>query len=102
MKRKAINGLMRAALAMGLVALSSCGATMAENKSIVAEADCGRSPCVSDEQNARIALVSPGEISVRSKNEYLNQCGEQARMTYHEVENCRAITVLAVPLDEHQ
>jgi hypothetical protein len=100
MKRKAIEDLLRAALTIGLLALSSCGAAMAENKSIMSGADCGRSSCVNNEPNARIALVSPGDVSTRGKNDYLNQCGEQARMTYHEIENCRAVTVLAVPLDQ--
>lgn len=59
------------------------------------------SPIVSsnDEPNARIALISPGDVSTRSMNDYVAQCGEQARLTHHEIEDCRAITVLEVPLD---
>ena len=100
MKRKAIDGLISAAFVIGLLALSSCGAATSENKSIMSGANCGRSSCVNNEPNARIALVSPSDVSTRGKNDYLNQCGEQARMTYHEIENCRAVTILAVPLDQ--
>jgi hypothetical protein len=100
MKRKAVEGLLRVALAIGLLALSSCGATMSENKSIMSGGDCGRTSCINNEPNARMALVLPGDVSTRGKNDYLNQCGEQARMTYHEIQNCRAIIVLAVPLDQ--
>jgi len=99
MKKKAINRILKIALAAApLLLLSACGAALDEHRPVVSQADCGGLACIGDESRTRVALLS-NDVSTPSGNNYLDQCGEQARMTHHEVQNCRAITVLTVPLD---
>jgi hypothetical protein len=100
MKKKAVNGILNVAIAIGpLVSLSACGPALVEHRSVASQADCGGFACIGDESRSRVALVSPNDVSMRSRNTYLDQCGEQARMVHHEVQNCRAVTVITVPLD---
>lgn len=82
-----------------LLSVSACGTALSERRTDTSQADYSARACISDGADARIALVSPSEVSTRSADDYLNKCGEQVRMVHHEVENCRSITVLSVPLD---
>lgn len=98
MKSKGICKILSVAIAV--LSINACGATFPRNPQRGAlQTDCSGSACFADGSEARVARLSPNTGSMRSVNDYLVRCGEQARMVHHEIQNCRAITLITVPLD---
>lgn len=102
MKDQRINKILSVATAaLALLSINACGTTISHNPQRSAfQTDCSGFACLGHDSEADVALLSPNTSSIRSVNDYLVQCGEQARMVHHEIQNCRAITVLTVPLDD--
>jgi hypothetical protein len=102
MKGQGINKILSVATAaLALLSINACGTTISHTHQRSAfQTDCSGSACFEHDSEADVALLSPNTSSIRSENDYLAQCGEQARMVHHEIQNCRAITVLTVPLDD--
>lgn len=101
MKEKGINRILSVATtAVCLLSMNACGTTSPQYSQLSAfETDCSGSACFADNSEAHVALLSANIISLGSMNDYLAQCSEQARMVHHEIQNCRAVTVITVPLD---
>ena len=101
MKEKGINRILSVAtVAVSLLSMNACGTTFPQYSQLSAfQTDCSGSACFADNSEAHVALLSANIISMRSMNDYLAQCSEQARMVHHEIQNCRAVTVITVPLD---
>jgi hypothetical protein len=101
MKQKGINRIVSVAtVAVSLLSINACGTTFPQYSQLSAsQTDCSGSACFADNSEAHVALLSANIISMRSMNDYLAQCNEQARMVHNEIQNCRAVTVITVPLD---
>jgi hypothetical protein len=101
MKKKEINRILGfVTAAASVLSMNACGTTFPQNlQSSAFQMDCSGSACFAADPEAHVALLSPNIVSMRSVNDYLAQCGEQARMVHHEIQNCRAVTVITVPLD---
>ena len=101
MKEKGIIRMLSVAtVAVFLLSMNACGTTSPQYSQLSAfQTDCSGSACFADNSEAHVALLSANVTSVRSMNDYLSQCGEQARMVHHEIQNCRAVTAITVPLD---
>ncbi len=101
MKCKGISKILSVAItALAVLSINACGTRFRQNPRRSAfQTGCSGSACLADGSEAHVALLSPNSGNTRSVNDYLVRCGEQARMVYHEIQNCRAITVITVPLD---
>ena len=101
MKCKGIGKILSVAIApLAVLLISACGTRFPQNPRRSAfQTDCSGTACLADGSEAHVALLSPNTGNTRSVNDYLVQCGEQARMVHHQIQNCRAITVITVPLD---
>ena len=101
MKKKGVNRISRYVIAAASVlSINACGTTLPQNrKSSAFQTVCSSSACFAADSEAHVALLSPNIVSMRSVNDYLAQCSEQTRMVHHEIQNCRAVTVITVPLD---
>jgi hypothetical protein len=99
MKEKGTNTILSvAAAALFLLSISACGTTIRRNPPLTAfQTDCSGSACFADVSD-HVALLS-ADIHRTRAEDYLAKCGEQARMVHHEIHNCRAITVITLPLD---
>ncbi len=101
MKCKGISKILSVAItALAVLSINACGTRFRQNPRRSAfQTGCSGSACLADGSEAHVALLSPNSGNTRSVNDYLVRCGEQARMVHHEIQNCRAITVITVPLD---
>jgi hypothetical protein len=101
MKCKGIGKILSGAIAvLAVLSINACGTRFPQNPRRSAfQMYCGGSACLADGPEAHVALLSPKTGNTRAVNDYLVRCGEQARMVHHEIQNCRAITVITVPLD---
>ena len=99
MKEKGTNTILSvAAAALCLLSISACGTTLRRNAPLTAfQTDCSGSACFADVSD-HVALLS-ADIHRTRAEDYLAKCGEQARMVHHEIQNCRAVTVITVPFD---
>ena len=102
MKKKGVNRILSfVTAAASVLSINACGTTFPQHlQSSAFQTECSGSTCFAADSEAHVALLSPNIVSTRSVNDYLAQCGEQARMVHHEIQNCRAVTVLTVPLDD--
>src|SRR5260370_37987109 len=101
MKEKGINRILSVAtVAVSLLSMNACGTTFPQYSQLSAfQTDFSGSACFADNSVAHVALLSANIISMRSMNEYLAQCREQALNVHHENNNCRAATVMSGPYD---
>ena len=99
MKEKGTNTILSvAAAALFLLSISACGTTLRRNAPLTAfQTDCSGSACFADVSD-HVALLSANTHGTRA-DDYLARCDEQARMVHHEIQNCRAVTVITVPFD---
>jgi hypothetical protein len=102
MKEKGISRILSVATAAAsaLLSINACGTAFPQNSRFRAlPTDCNGSACFADDSKAQVAFLSANSVSTRSVNDYLAQCGEQARMVHHEIQNCRAVKVITIPSD---
>jgi hypothetical protein len=97
MKKKGTNRVLSVATAVVfLLSINACGTTFRQNLSAL-QTGCSGSTCFADVSD-HVALLSANTYETRAED-YLARCGEQARMVHHEIQNCRAVTVITVPFD---
>jgi hypothetical protein len=91
MKEKGTNTILSVAgAALFLLSISACGTTLRRNPPLTAfQTDCSGSACFADVSD-HVALLS-ADIHRTRAEDYLAKCGE--------IQNCRAITVITLPLD---
>src|SRR5437879_2106422 len=100
MKEKRIKRiLVVATVAISLPSMIACGTFPQKSQLSAFLTDCSGSGCFAANSEAHVPLLSANTLNMRSVNDYLAQCDEQARLIHHEIQNCRAVTVLTVPLD---
>ena len=99
MKEKGTNRVLSVATAVVfLLSINACGTTFRQNPQLSAfQTGCSGSTCFADVSD-HVALLSANTHGTRAED-YLARCGEQARMVHHEIQNCRAVTVITVPFD---
>jgi hypothetical protein len=99
MKEKGTNRILSATTAaVFLLSINACGSTIRQTPQLSAfQTDCSGSACFAGVSD-HVALPSANIHGTRAED-YLAQCGEQARMVHHEIQNCQAVTVIKVPLD---
>jgi hypothetical protein len=99
MKEKGTNRVLSVATAVVfLLSINACGTTLRQSPQLSAlQTGCSGSTCFADVSD-RVALLSANTHGTRAED-YLARCGEQARMVHHEIQNCRAVTVITVPFD---
>jgi hypothetical protein len=99
MKEKGTNRVLSVATAVVfLLSINACGTTFHQNPQLSAlQTGCGGSACFADVSD-HVALLSANTYETRAED-YFARCGEQARMVHHEIQNCRAVTVITVPFD---
>jgi hypothetical protein len=99
MKEKGTNRVLSVATAvLFLLSINACGTTLRQNPQLSAlQTGCRGSTCFA-EVSDHVALLSANTYETRT-GDYLARCGEQARMVHHEIQNCRAVTVITVPFD---
>ena len=79
-----------------LLSINACGTTFRQNPQLSAfHTGCSGSTCFAD-VSEHVALLSANTHGTRAED-YLARCDEQARMVHHEIQNCRAVTVITVP-----
>src|SRR6266851_4596320 len=91
--------LVVATAAVSLPSIIACGTFPQKSQLSAFLTDCSRSACFAADSEAHVPLLSANTVNMRSVNDYLAQCDEQARLVHHEIQNCRAVTVIMVPLD---
>jgi len=98
MKEKKIATILRvaSAAAMFLLSMNACGTFLQNPQLSALRTDCSGSACFADDSEAQVALLTANLVTTQSVNDYLAQCGEQARMLHHEVQNCREVEVITV------